>query len=293
MQRTAQDSVSPRAAAANSLPSRVFWITGLSGAGKTTVGEKLTERLRAAGRAVVFLDGDALRPAIAEDLGHPVGERRRSATRNSRLCRLLSNQGVDVVCATISMFHEVQRWNRENIPGYFEIYLRVPMEEAERRDAKGLYARARRGEAAQVVGIDIAAEEPESPDLVVDNYGVRDATAAVDLIWERLHAGADHIRDKKPPVRFGTKAETLERLAGILNSATVLPQMHFTVGRWRKDSGGVLAELEAAPWSRSPLVVRSSALSEDAETSSEAGKYDSVLGVLSARGSKPWPQWNT
>ena len=66
--------------------------------------------------------------------------------RNARLCRMLASQGGDVVCPTISMFHEVQRWNRENIPGYREIYLRVPMEELQRRDAKGIYAAAKRGE---------------------------------------------------------------------------------------------------------------------------------------------------
>jgi len=107
---------------------RVFWITGLSGAGKTTVGRQLWARLRAAGRPVIFLDGDALRVAIAEDLGYSEGNRRRSAMRNARLCRLLAEQGTDVVCATISLFHEVQRWNRANIRGYREIYLRVPIE---------------------------------------------------------------------------------------------------------------------------------------------------------------------
>ena len=125
---------------------RVFWITGLSGAGKTTVGMELWRRLRTAGRSAVFLDGDALRTVIAEDLGHDTEGRRRSAMRNARLCELLAEQGDDVVCATISLFHEVQRWNRENIPGYREIYLRVPMDELRRRDSKGIYAAAERGD---------------------------------------------------------------------------------------------------------------------------------------------------
>src|SRR5580693_1645240 len=67
-------------------PGRVFWITGLSGAGKTTLGRELWRRLRAAGRPVTFLDGDALRAVIAEDLDHSAGSRRRSAMRNARLC---------------------------------------------------------------------------------------------------------------------------------------------------------------------------------------------------------------
>ena len=92
----------------------------------------------------------ALRDAIADDLGHSIGHRLQSATRNARLCRLLAKQGIDVVCATISLFHSVQRWNRENIRDYHEIYLRVPTEELHRRDSKGIYARAQRGEAHDV-----------------------------------------------------------------------------------------------------------------------------------------------
>src|SRR5208282_1010156 len=125
---------------------RVYWITGLSGAGKTTLGKALWHRLRAAGSSGIFLDCDILREVIAEDLGHNTDSRRRSAMRNARLCRMLASQGADVVCPTISLFHEVQRWNRENIPGYREIYLRVPMDELQRRDAKGIYAAARRGD---------------------------------------------------------------------------------------------------------------------------------------------------
>jgi len=71
-------------------PGHVFWITGLSGSGKTTLGQELCSRLRAAGRPVIFLDGDTLRAAIAEDLGHSAGNRRRSAMRNAWLCRMLA-----------------------------------------------------------------------------------------------------------------------------------------------------------------------------------------------------------
>ena len=113
----------PLEKAGESRAGRVYWITGLSGAGKTTLGRELVQRLRAAGRPAIFLDGDMLREVIAEDLGHNLANRRKSAMRNARLCRMLASQGADVVCPTISMFHEVQRWNRENIPAYREIYL--------------------------------------------------------------------------------------------------------------------------------------------------------------------------
>ena len=175
-------------------PGRVFWITGLSGSGKTTVGRELWSRLRAAGHPVIFLDGDALRAVIAEDLGHSADNRRQSAMRNARLCRLLAEQGADVVCATISLFHEVQRWNRENIPGYREIYLRVPIDELRRRDSKGIYAGAQRGETRNVVGLDVPAEAPEAPDLVLDNYGALDVATAVDRILAVCAGGMARVR---------------------------------------------------------------------------------------------------
>jgi glutamine kinase len=267
--------------AQEALQGRVFWITGLSGAGKTTVGRELWSRLRAAGRPVTFLDGDALRAVIAEDLGHTAVHRRRSAMRNARLCRLLAGQGTDVVCATISLFHEVQRWNRKNIPGYREIYLRVPIEELQRRDSKGIYAGARSGEERNVVGLDVPAEAPESPDLVLDNYGALDPVSAVDRILA-VCAGRPDPGSAKPMGRLGfsTKAESLEALAPLLRSARVLPQVRFSVGEWRSDAAAVIAAPTAAPWGSERVIVRSSARNEDGAANSQAGKYESVLGVV-------------
>jgi adenylylsulfate kinase-like enzyme/phosphohistidine swiveling domain-containing protein len=260
---------------------RVFWITGLSGAGKTTIGRELWRRLQAAGRSVIFLDGDALREVIAEDLGHSTSNRRRSAMRNARLCRLLSSQGQDVVCPTISLFHEVQRWNRENIPGYREIYLRVPMDELRRRDSKGMYAAAHRGDLRDVVGLDVPAELPQAPDLILDNFGMIDGAAAVDQIWTKCVL-PDVASAARPvgSVAFATKAETLETLAPRLRTGRILPQVRFTVAEWHDDRARVLAGIMAKGWSSKPVIVRSSAQGEDGPTSSQAGRYDSVLGVL-------------
>ncbi|MGA2578368.1 MAG: adenylyl-sulfate kinase, partial [Bryobacteraceae bacterium] len=262
-------------------PGRVFWITGLSGAGKTTLGRELWNRLRAAGRPATFLDGDALRAAIAEDLDHSAGHRRRSAMRNARLCRLLAEQGGDVVCATISMFHEVQRWNRENIPGYREIYLRVPIDELRRRDSKGIYVGDWRGDTHDVVGLDVPAEAPEAPDLVLDNYGALDVPTAVDRILAvcARRNGTGAAQPAARIVTFKTKAESLEVLAPLLRHARVLPQVRFSVADWQSDAARVLAAVAAAPWGSGRVIVRSSARAEDAARNSQAGKYDSVLGV--------------
>lgn len=260
---------------------RVFWITGLSGVGKTTLGQELSSRLRAAGRRVTFLDGDTLRSAIAEDLGHSAADRRRSAMRNARLCRLLAEQGSDVVCATISLFHDVQRWNRANLPGYREIYLRVPLDELRRRDSKGLYASAQNGHGGNVVGIDLPAETPEAPDLVIDNYGLVGVATAVERILSLCVAHNGH--HAAPPSLLGskTKAELLESLAPLVRNARVLPQVRFFVRDWRSDSRGVIAAIAAEPWGSDRLIVRSSAQAEDGVLgASQAGKYDSVLDVI-------------
>jgi glutamine kinase len=267
-------------------PGRVFWITGLSAAGKTSIGRALSSHLRTSGYQVIFLDGDTLR-AVSNDLGYSAENRRAAAMRNGMLCRMLAEQGFDVVCSTISLFHEVQRWNRENIPRYNEIFVRVPLEELKRRDTKGVYTAAANGQASNIVGLDIPAETPEAPDLILDNDASLKPEEAVRRILERAPAAEpepSHVnrgisRSGQNLVQFGTKAETLERLAPVLKSAAILPQVRFSVADWRADSQAVLKRISATPWGSDTLIVRSSAKSEDSSSQSQAGKFTSVAGV--------------
>jgi len=168
-------------------PPACFWITGFSGAGKTTVAVALRDRLREAGITPVLLDGDRLRAVLAPDAGHEPADRVRLAFTYGRLCAELAGQGLVVICATISMFHAVRDWNRAHIPGYREIYLKVPVAERQRRDPKGLYAAAD----GRMAGLDHAAEEPARPDLVLENHGSLGAAAAVAAIWENFVAARD------------------------------------------------------------------------------------------------------
>ncbi|WP_395020424.1 adenylyl-sulfate kinase [Dongia sp.] len=153
------------------MQGQVYWITGLSAAGKSSVAQRLVDRMVAAGRRPVLLDGDVLRAIFGVSGAHDRGSRLNLALQYARLCSELSRQGHTVICATISLFHQVHDWNRANIPGYHEIYLRVPIEQLQARDPKGIYARAKAGEVKDVAGLDFAIEEPRAPDLLIDNHG--------------------------------------------------------------------------------------------------------------------------
>ena len=113
---------------------------------------------------IVILDGDELIKIFGNDLGYSKEDRLKSAIRNSRLCKLLSDQGIDVICCTISMFDSIREWNRENIKNYFEIYLDVSLETL--KDRKNIYL-----ENNDIVGINVLAEIPKNPDIVLDNNG--------------------------------------------------------------------------------------------------------------------------
>ncbi|WP_052220311.1 adenylyl-sulfate kinase [Clostridium homopropionicum] len=162
----------------------VYWITGLSGAGKTTIGKLLYEKLKENKNNIVFLDGDILREVFGCDLGYSANDRKKSAMRNSRLCKALSDQGIDVVCSTISMFNECREWNKQNIKNYKEIYIKVPMDILIMRDQKGLYSRAIKGEIKNVMGIDIEFEEPKNSDIIILNDGSVDPIKIVSKIIE-------------------------------------------------------------------------------------------------------------
>jgi adenylylsulfate kinase-like enzyme len=166
---------------------KVIWITGLSGAGKSTLAREVVARLRARGDVVLMLDGDELREVFgatsANAKNHGREGRLALAMQYARLCRVIALQGLTVVIATISLFKEVNVWNRANLPGYFEAYLKVPIEELRRRDPKGIYRRFDAGELSNVAGLDLTIDEPETPDWVADFVSGSDVTAlTIELI---------------------------------------------------------------------------------------------------------------
>jgi cytidine diphosphoramidate kinase len=147
----------------------VIWLIGLAGAGKTSIGKALYQRLKADNPSTVFLDGDQVREITGNDLGHTLEDRRKNGWRICRLCAYLEQQGIDVVCATLSQFHEQQGWNRSNFARYFEVFIDVPLEVLIRRDQKGLYSGALAGTIRDVVGLDMPFPPPLAPDLILQN----------------------------------------------------------------------------------------------------------------------------
>ena len=160
----------------------VYFFTGLSGAGKTTIGGLFHRRLKATKPNVVLLDGDEIRVTFGEDVGYTQPERLRWAGRIFRVCKLLSDQGIDVVVCSIAMYESVRRWNRENIPNYKEIYIKVSKDTLLQRNQKGLYTAGK-----NVVGIDLPFDEPQSPDIVVPNDGARTPLELVEELERALY----------------------------------------------------------------------------------------------------------
>ena len=152
------------------------WLTGLSGAGKSTIANALEERLHAAGRHTMLIDGDDLRSGLNRDLGFGSADRAESVRRAGEVARLMVDAGLIVVVGLISPFRADRAAARARFaPGTFiEVFVDAPLAECERRDPKGLYRRARSGQLSAFTGIDSPYEAPEQPELrlATDERGI-------------------------------------------------------------------------------------------------------------------------
>jgi bifunctional enzyme CysN/CysC len=165
----------------------VLWFTGLSGAGKSTIANLVEQKLVARGRHTFLLDGDNVRHGLNRDLGFTEADRIENIRRVGEVARLMSDAGLIVLTAFISPFRAERHMVRRMVPEgeFFEIFVDTPLAEAEKRDAKGLYAKARAGELRNFTGIDSPYEEPEAPEIRIDTTKLT-AEQAADLIVEKL-----------------------------------------------------------------------------------------------------------
>jgi len=150
------------------LPSaRVIWFTGLSGAGKSTIASALFDELTGRGIPAEYLDGDVIR-GLFPGIGFTRPERDAHVKRVGFLASRLEHHGVTTICALISPYREARDAVRRLCRRFVEVYVSTPLDECERRDPKGLYARARRRELTNFTGIDDPYEPPEHPELTID-----------------------------------------------------------------------------------------------------------------------------
>ena len=147
-----------------------IWFTGLSGSGKSTVAVALERELSARGRLSRILDGDNVRSGINSDLGFSEADRRENIRRIAEVCKLFTDTGIVTLAAFVSPSSVLRELAREIVgpDRFFEIYVSTPLEECERRDVKGLYAKARSGAIAGFTGVTAPFEEPENPALRLD-----------------------------------------------------------------------------------------------------------------------------
>jgi len=167
----------------------VLWLTGLSGAGKSTIANRIEKKLTAQGRHTYLLDGDNVRHGLNKDLGFTAQDRVENIRRVAEVARLMVDAGLIVLVSFISPFRSERRMARELFaPGeFFEVFVDTPLAEAERRDVKGLYRKARRGELKNFTGIDSPYESPENPEIRIDTTQLS-ADAAADSIVSHLEA---------------------------------------------------------------------------------------------------------
>jgi adenylyl-sulfate kinase len=173
-----------------------IWLTGLSGAGKSTIANALREHLAANGLLnLAILDGDELRKTLCQDLGFTREDRDTNVRRIGLLGKTLTNYGVPNTVAVISPYRQIRQEMREMINAFLEVYVSCPLEVCEKRDVKGLYAKARMGEIKMFTGIDDPYEAPENPEVIV----CTDRETLQEIIEKIIDALLTHRYLKKIP----------------------------------------------------------------------------------------------
>ncbi|MEW5685532.1 MAG: sulfate adenylyltransferase subunit CysN [Pseudomonadota bacterium] len=172
--------------------ARVVWFTGLSGSGKSTIANLLEKKLASEGRHTYLLDGDNVRHGLNRDLGFTDEDRVENIRRVGEVSKLMVDAGLIVLVSFISPFRAERQMARELMGDgeFVEVFVDTPLAEAEKRDVKGLYAKARAGQLKNFTGIDSPYEAPESPEIRIDTTAI-DAEQAAEQIFAWLETGFD------------------------------------------------------------------------------------------------------
>ncbi|WP_118182388.1 adenylyl-sulfate kinase [Paraburkholderia phosphatilytica] len=162
----------------------VVWMTGLSGAGKTTIANAMVAELRGASRNAIVLDGDTLREGLCSDLGFSDEDRIENVRRLAHVARLFQCEGYTVVVATISPLEQQRELARTIVgPAFLEVFIATPLATCQQRDPKGMYAKARNGQLPGFTGVSAEYQTPVEPDLTIDTSN-RAVSDCVDILIE-------------------------------------------------------------------------------------------------------------
>jgi bifunctional enzyme CysN/CysC len=170
----------------------VLWFTGLSGAGKSTIANLVEKKLHSLGRHTVLLDGDNIRHGLNRDLGFTDADRVENVRRVAEVAKLMSDAGLIVLVSFISPFRAERELARSLVARgeFYEIFVDTPLAEAERRDVKGLYRKARTGELKNFTGVDSPYEPPATPEIRIDTMAMNAADAAEYIVAHVTGEGA-------------------------------------------------------------------------------------------------------
>jgi ATP sulfurylase/adenylyl-sulfate kinase len=247
----------------------VVWLTGLSGAGKSTIGQEIAARIRAAGRRVEVLDGDVVRQNLSQGLGFSREDRDTNIRRIAFVAKLLAENGVAVIVAAISPYRAVRDETKASIGRFTEVYVKCSLAEVARRDPKGLYAKAQRGEIPNFTGVSDPYEEPLSADVTVetDRETIRDSVAKVLSALDRLGY-------------FQTRSSTVAATPnGNLASGTIAPHGGTLVNRIADSTSAGELRRNAASW---PSVTLNARQLSDVEMIG-IGAFSPLTGFIGSR----------
>jgi sulfate adenylyltransferase/3'-phosphoadenosine 5'-phosphosulfate synthase len=200
----------------------VIWLTGLSGAGKSTIATRLKQELRVLGRNVTVLDGDEVRTHLSKGLGFSKEDRDTNIRRIGYVAGLVAGHGGVAITAAISPYREVRDEVRAATPGFVEVYVRCTLEELVRRDTKGLYEKALRGEIANFTGVSDPYEAPLNPEILVDS-AQETVEESVERILDRLERLGHIWRGVRPRLLEGEEGVALRAEAATLPVVEVGP----------------------------------------------------------------------
>lgn len=191
-----------------------IWFTGMSGAGKTALAMPLEQELRRRGLKVERLDGDIVRQSLTRDLGFSKEDRDANIERVTFVAKLLTRNGVAVLCSFISPYRAVRARVKEQVGNFVEVYCYAPLETLVERDVKGLYRRALAGEIENFTGVSDPYEEPENPDVRVDSSS-ETVEQSLGKILAKLEELGYAPHSEEEPYTADEEAEVEARLAAL------------------------------------------------------------------------------